>query len=247
MVLVNNPGDWGSIYSPLSHAEWNGLTPTDLIFPFFLFIVGIAIPLALGKRVEDGGATRAVYLKIFRRAAIIFALGLFLNAFPFFELSNLRIPGVLQRIAICYLVVSVIFLNTSWKTQAVFGVFLLLLYWLLMAAVPVPCAIYLPILDNLAADPKACNLSAYLDQTILGVNHIWSLGKVYDPEGILSTIPAISTTISGVLTGLWLKTNRTDSEKLNGILFFGLILAATGWIWDFFFPLTRRCGQVHMF
>ncbi|HEY0659065.1 MAG TPA: DUF5009 domain-containing protein, partial [Pyrinomonadaceae bacterium] len=98
MVLVNNPGTWSTIYSPLKHAEWHGVTPTDYIFPFFLFIVGIAIPIALGKRVEDG-VTNTVYLKIFRRSATIFVLGLFLAAFPFFDFANLRTPGVLQRIA----------------------------------------------------------------------------------------------------------------------------------------------------
>ena len=114
MILVNNPGDWGNIYPPLKHAEWHGITPTDYIFPFFLFIVGVAIALALGKRVEEG-VDRAVYAKIIRRSLIIFGLGLFIAAFPFFDLSTLRIPGVLQRIAVCYLVASLIFLHADWK------------------------------------------------------------------------------------------------------------------------------------
>src|SRR4028118_2311417 len=108
MVLVNNPGTWGAIYSPLKHAEWHGWTPTDFVFPFFLFIVGIAITLALGKRVETGGITRDIYWKILRRAALIFLLGLFLAAFPYFDFATLRIPGVLQRIAVCYLITSLI-------------------------------------------------------------------------------------------------------------------------------------------
>lgn len=232
MILVNNPGDWGAIYPPLQHAEWNGLTPTDLIFPFFLFIVGVSISLALGKRVEEG-VDRAVYLKIFRRSAVIFFLGLFLNAFPLFALSTLRIPGVLQRIAVCYLVASILFINANWKKQSVIAIALLMLYWLVMTVVPVPgCAVT-------TINDKACNLSAYIDRMVLGVNHIWSLGKVYDPEGILSTIPAIATTISGVLTGTWLRTERSGLEKVSGLFVFGILLLAVGWIWLFWFPLNK--------
>src|SRR5436189_4819063 len=106
MILVNNPGEWGTKYQywPLEHAEWHGWTPTDLIFPFFLFIVGVSITLAFGRRVEEGGVTRSLYLKVIKRSLIIFGLGLFLNGFPYFHLSDIRIPGVLQRIAICYLI-----------------------------------------------------------------------------------------------------------------------------------------------
>jgi predicted acyltransferase len=232
MVLVNNPGTWSTIYSPLKHAEWHGVTPTDYIFPFFLFIVGIAIPIALGKRVEDG-VTNTVYLKIFRRSATIFVLGLFLAAFPFFDFANLRIPGVLQRIAVCYLITSLIFLHTNWKQLTFIGVGLLLVYWLLMTTIPVPnCEIT-------TIDDKACNLSAYIDRLILGENHIWKQAKVYDPEGILSTIPSIATTISGVLTGIWLKTKKSDLEKVGGLFFFGIVLVALGWVWNFFFPYNK--------
>ncbi len=256
MVLVNNPGTWSAIYDPLEHAPWHGITPTDYIFPFFLFIVGIAIPIALNKRIE-AGITRGVYFKIFTRAALIFALGLVMSAIPFFAFNDTQIPyavkiltvfgytaalflylwdktkiaimvaaatavvvavfwlagsliipynigtmrifGVLQRIAVCYLVVSLIFLHTSWKQQAIIGGGLLLLYWFLMTAIPVPGC------DITTIDDKACNLAAYLDRLILTENHIWRGGKVFDPEGILSTIPAIVTTISGVLTGTWLQ------------------------------------------
>lgn len=232
MVLVNNPGTWSAIYSPLKHAEWHGATPTDFIFPFFLFIVGIAIPIALGKRVEDG-VTNAVYLKIFRRSATIFLLGLFLAAFPFFDFANLRIPGVLQRIAVCYLITSLIFLHTNWKQITFIGIGLLLFYWILMTTIPVPnCEIT-------TIDDKACNLAAYIDRLILGENHIWKQAKVYDPEGILSTIPAIATTISGVLTGVWLKTKKSDLEKVGGLFFFGIVLIALGWCWNFFFPFNK--------
>src|SRR5262249_9121757 len=113
MVLVDNPGSWSHIYWPLEHAAWNGWTPTDLVFPFFLFIVGVAIPLALGRRVEIGGSNRDLYLKIIRRTVIIFLLGEFLAGFPKFPLSHIRIPGVLQRIAVCYFFASIIFLKTK--------------------------------------------------------------------------------------------------------------------------------------
>ena len=119
MILVNNPGTWGAIYDPLEHAAWHGWTPTDFVFPFFLFIVGVSIALALSRRADAGGSRRGLYVKIARRALIIFALGLFLSGFPYFDLATIRIPGVLQRIAVCYLVAAVVFLNTDWRRQAV--------------------------------------------------------------------------------------------------------------------------------
>lgn len=233
MILVNNPGTWSAIYSPLKHAEWHGITPTDYIFPFFLFIVGVAIPLALGKRVEDGSVTKDIYFKIFRRAAIIFLLGLFLAAFPYFNFSTLRIPGVLQRIAVCYLIASILFLHFDWKKLSIISAFLLLIYWALMTLINVPGCEFTTI------DDKACNLAAYLDRAILTEAHIWKQAKVFDPEGILSTIPAIVTTISGIFTGMWLKKDKTDYEKVCGLFFFGIVLVAVGWAWNFFFPFNK--------
>lgn len=290
MVLVNNPGLWGAIYPPLQHAEWHGITPTDFIFPFFLFIVGVAIPIALGKRLKEG-ITREVYWKIASRAFLIFFLGMVLNAFPLFDFSKpdipllakivvmlalmatlylwltgkstaalvtlagvavlmtglyfasfpvafinfetLRIPGVLQRIAICYLIVSVLFLHTNWKQLTIIGGALLLFYWLIMTIVPVPGCEITTIND------KACNISAYIDRLILTENHVWRSAKVFDPEGILSTLPALVTTISGVLTGMWLKSERSDTEKAVGMFFFGVVLCAVGWCWNPFFPFNK--------
>ncbi len=233
MILVNNPGTWSAIYSPLKHAEWHGITPTDYIFPFFLFIVGVAIPLALGKRIEDGTITKDVYLKILRRTATIFLLGLFLAAFPFFDFSNLRIPGVLQRIAVCYLIASILFLHFDWKKLTIISVVLLFVYWALMTLIAVPgCAVT-------TIDDKACNLAAYLDRLILTENHIWKQAKVFDPEGLLSTIPAIVTTISGILTGMWLKRDKSNYEKVSALFFFGIVLIALGWAWNFFFPINK--------
>ncbi len=233
MVLVNNPGTWSAIYSPLKHAEWHGITPTDYVFPFFLFIVGVAIPLALGKRIESGTVTKDVYLKIVRRTAIIFLLGLFLAAFPYFNFSTLRIPGVLQRIAVCYFVASLLFLHLDWKKLTIVSAALLLVYWALMTLISVPgCAVT-------TIDDKACNLAAYLDRLILTEAHIWKQSKVFDPEGILSTIPAVVTTLSGILTGIWLKKDKSNYEKVSGLFFFGIVLVAVGWAWNFFFPFNK--------
>lgn len=232
MILVNNPGTWSAVYPPLRHADWHGITPTDFIFPFFLFIVGIAISLALGRRVEDK-SKKDVYLKILRRSVIIFALGLFLAAFPFFEFSTLRIPGVLQRIAVCYLFASLMFLHTNWKQQLAIGVAILFVYWFLMTSISVPgCAIT-------SINDKMCNLSAYLDRLILTEAHIWKQSKVFDPEGILSTLPAIVTTFSGVLTGTWLKRKKSDNEKVASLFFFGVTLCGLGWFWNLAFPFNK--------
>ena len=241
MVLVNNPGTWSAIYSPLKHAEWHGWTPTDFVFPFFVFIVGVAITLALGKRVETGGVNRDVYLKIFKRAVVIFLLGLFLATFPFYnftkgewlDISNVRLLGVLQRIALCYFFAALIFLHTNWKQQAVIASALLLIYWALMTLINVPGC------EVTTIDDKACNLAAYLDRSILGEGHIWKAGKVFDPEGLLSTVPAISTCLAGVLTGHWLRRKEDDYRKVSGLFFFGIVLCALGWTWNFWFPINK--------
>jgi predicted acyltransferase len=241
MVLVNNPGTWSSIYWPLEHAEWHGWTPTDLIFPFFLFIVGVAIPLAFGRRLESGGSKRDFYLKVFRRSLIIFALGLFLAAFgaavrnlpgvPYLNLSTIRIPGVLQRIAVCYLFASIIFLNTKVRTQVIITGALLVIYWLLMTHLHAP--------GFAAGDlSKEGSLASWVDRSIFGP-HIWKQGKVYDPEGILSTIPAIATTLIGVLTGQWLRTNKSQYEKVAGMFVAGACCVVIGWCWNRFFPINK--------
>src|SRR5262245_19607407 len=132
MVLVNNPGTWSSIYWPLEHAEWHGWTPTDLVFPFFLFTFGVSITLAFGRRVEEVTVKRDLYLKVIQRSAIIFGLGLFLNGFPYFQLGTIRIAGVLQRIALCYLIASLIFLTTKVRAQLLIALALLVIYCLVM-------------------------------------------------------------------------------------------------------------------
>jgi predicted acyltransferase len=231
MVLVNNPGTWESIYWPLRHAEWHGWTPTDLVFPFFLFIVGVSIALALGNRAEQGGSKRDLYLKILKRTLIIFAIGIFLNGFPYFSLPELRIPGVLQRIAVCYFFASIIFLNTRWRTQIAIAIGLLLIYWILLAFVPAP--------GFAAGDlTKEGSLASFVDRVVLG-KHVWAQAKVYDPEGLLSTIPALVTALIGVLTGSWLRTEKSRVEKAAGMFVAGAVLVAIGWGWNSFFPINK--------
>jgi len=231
MVLVNNPGTWSSIYWPLEHAEWSGWTPTDLIFPFFLFIVGVSITLAFARRVEEGAVPRALYLKVVKRAAIIFGLGLFLNLFPRFDFATVRIPGVLQRIAACYLVASLIFLTTKVRTQLLIALALLIGYCLLMTHVAAPGSV----VGDLS---KEGSLASYVDRWWLGP-HIWKQGKVYDPEGLLSTFPAVATTLFGVLTGHWLRSERTRWDKVTGMFVAGAICVFLGWAWHPFFPINK--------
>ena len=232
MILVNNPGTWQHIYWPLRHAEWDGWTPTDLVFPFFLFIVGVAIPLAFGNRLDSGRSTRDLYFKIIKRTLIIFGIGLFLNAFPYFGLSDLRIPGVLQRIAICYFFASIIFLNTRVAAQIAITIGLLIVYWLLVTFVPAP--------GFAAGDlTKEGSLPSFVDRVVFGPNHVWSQAKVYDPEGLLSTVPALCTALIGVLTGQWLRTEKTRYEKAAGIFVAGAVCLAIGWGWNSFFPINK--------
>jgi len=232
MILVNNPGTWAAIYDPLEHASWHGWTPTDLVFPFFLFIVGVSLTLALGRRAEEGGGRRDLYVKIARRTLIIFALGLVLAGFPSYDLSTIRIPGVLQRIAVCYLLASLIFLHTKWRTQAVIAAALLLGYWALMALVPVP-GFGAGMLDS-----KEGNLAAYLDRALLE-GHLWRHAKVYDPEGILSTLPALATTLLGVLTGHLLRSRRSELEKVAAMFVAGAAGVVAGWAWNHWFPVNK--------
>src|SRR6266446_3219751 len=232
MVLVNNPGSWAHIYWPLEHAEWNGWTPTDLIFPFFLFIVGIAISLAFGKRIERGDSRRALFIKVLYRSAIIFLLGEFLAGFPYFHLSTIRIPGVLQRIAVCYFFASIVYLTTRPRTTAIIAIALLIVYWLLMKHVPAP-GYYVGDLS------KEGSLASYVDRRVFGP-HIWKQGIVYDPEGILSTMGALATTLLEVLTGNRLRCkDRTPIEKVAQMFIAGICCLIIGWIWNAWFPINK--------
>jgi predicted acyltransferase len=228
MVIVNTPGDWGTVYWPLLHASWHGWTPTDLIFPFFLFIVGVSITLS--RKSASWGS-------IARRAAIIFALGLFLNGYPRFDLATWRIPGVLQRIAICYLVAAGVYhflmarRDDRWSRSAIaaLGAALALGYWALLMLVPPP--------GGAAGDltPEG-NLGAHLDRALLG-NHLWK--PRWDPEGLLSTIPAISTTLFGLVAGFWLRAGTDRDRTAYGLLAGGAAGVAVGLVWDTVFPINK--------
>ena len=238
MILVNNPGSWSTIYAPLKHAEWNGCTPTDLIFPFFLFIVGVSISYALGSKKDNTSQSKLLFTA-FKRALILFGLGLFLNLFPkvFIDpieaLSTVRIPGVLQRIAIVFFITALIFIKTNQKTQIRLFFGILIAYWALMTLVPVPALGY----ANLE---KETNLGAWLDRTILTEAHLWKSAKTWDPEGILSTLPAVATGLFGVLVGTWLRRkDREESVKISWMFSIGILAVILGLIWDLFFPINK--------
>jgi predicted acyltransferase len=241
MILVNNPGSFATVYWPLQHAEWHGWTPTDLVFPFFLFIVGVAIVLALKRRVDAGAPKKPLVVKIVKRSAMIFALGLFLNGYPFGlfgsrELAEVldtwRIPGVLQRIAVCYLIVSLLVLFCRVRTLVGLTAGFLVGYWALMTLVPVP-GFGAPNID----DPSG-HLSGWVDRAVFG-DHVWKGSKVYDPEGILSTIPALATTLFGVFAGLLLIAARDPFEKVARLFVVGSLLVGAGYVWDWFFPINK--------
>lgn len=230
MILVNNPGTWTHIYSPLRHAPWNGCTPTDLIFPFFLFIVGVSIHFAYQNKTEDG-LNRNVFLKVLRRTLIIFGLGIFLSLFPKFDFSVVRIPGVLQRISIVFFFSSILYLTTTWLSQIRIAALLLLSYYILMNFVPVP-NFGAP---NLEAET---NLGAWLDFTLLE-GHLWAQSKTWDPEGILSTVPAIATGIIGMLIGKLFTEIKEPALRVSWMFFIGAVLIVSGLAWGLYFPINK--------
>jgi predicted acyltransferase len=236
MLLVNNPGTWGHIYPPLKHAPWNGWTPTDLIFPFFLFIVGVAMTLSFGKLLERGATRNELLLKTGKRAALIFLVGLALHSFPWigYDYAHLRIPGVLQRIAIAYFFASAIYLFVpTLKGRVVALAALLFGYWGLQTLVPVPGG-YAGVLK------PGLDFGAYIDRAIFTENHLWTFAKTWDPEGLLSTLPAIGTALLGAFCGEWLKSGRTQTEKTLGLFIAGAIGIVIGAMWSWAFPINKN-------
>ena len=228
MIVVNDPGSWSYVYPPLRHADWHGATPTDLVFPFFLFIVGVSIVLALSK-VKNSKSS--IYFKIIKRTIIIFSIGLFLALFPNFDFENIRIAGVLQRIALVYLFCSVIYLNSSFLVQVWIGVILLILYWVFMTKVPFG--------DSLAGtlDPGN-NFAAWIDQFITPGR---MYQKTWDPEGFFSTIPAIATGITGMFCGhVILNKSKDLKDKIILIFVAGFSAICLGMLWDFSFPMNKH-------
>jgi predicted acyltransferase len=234
MVIVNDPGDWDHAYWPLLHAEWNGWTPTDLIFPFFLFIVGVSMTLSR--------STMGSGWKSLRRGLAIIALGAFLAGFPRFPLATWRIPGVLVRIGACYLAAVGIFRLTSpgglrdgwrhaWRLLA-WIVSLTIGYWLVMVFVPFPG-------HNPGDLTPAGNLGAFIDRALIGQSHMWGR-RPWDPEGLLSTVPAVASTLMGVLAGLWLRAPVSEGQRTAALAAAGIAAMAIGLVWDLVFPINKN-------
>lgn len=230
MIIVNTPGSWRYVYTPLEHAEWNGITPTDFVFPFFIFIVGVSIVFAYTKYLEKGKNRGEMVPKIVQRSLIIFALGIFLALFPEFNFANIRIPGVLQRIAIVFFSCALLFLYTSKKSHWWIGGGLLIGYWLIVALVPHPEL-------GLSLAEPGHNIAAWMDQTFIP-------GRLYrgtwDPEGILSTLPAIASGITGMIAGHLLVSNRSQDRKVIILMVGGLVAFTLGNMWDWVFPINKN-------
>ncbi len=255
MLLVNDPGTWAAIYPPLEHAEWFGWTPTDLIFPFFLFIVGITTHLSFSARRARGADDRELTKQILRRGGLILLVGLLMTGFPYhqfyltlpggwvfdsrtphLDVAHWRLTGVLQRIALCYTLGALLTLRTTVKQQVVILATLLLGYWFAMTLIPVPGygigALMLGVPDG--------SLAAWLDRAILTPDHMWVGSHTWDPEGLLSTVPAIGTVILGDLTGRWIASDRPIAEKLNAMFTAGALGMMTGLMWHWSFPIAKN-------
>lgn len=287
MILVNHPGSWGQIYGPLGHAPWNGWTPTDLIFPFFLFITGVAMTLSFDRRVAKGQSRLRLFEHVARRALLLILLGLTMYGFPdfrlitpfvvmivgvsllykdeppfslgadgraraikaaswaliafaiawfaldfeYFQESKLRVPGVLQRIGVCYFFASLIVLTHGLWGRAAWAIGLILGYWAILRFVPAPAGVELP------PERAAHALNEWLDVKLLG-SHIYH--ERPDPEGLLSTLPAIATTLLGTLTGAWMKARREPMEKTAGLFFAANVLLVIGLCMDYGFPINKK-------
>jgi predicted acyltransferase len=245
MILVNNPGSWSHIYPPLEHAPWHGLTPTDLVFPFFLFAVGNALSFVM-PRLEAGGDS-AFWKKVIKRTALIFLIGLFLNWWPFVrwtdghlslihwvnpidETKGVRILGVLQRIALCYFFASIIIYYFKIRKAFYIALLLLLVYWLL-------CVICNP------SDPFSMQgwFGTDIDKKILGVPHMYKgEGVAFDPEGIMSTMAAIAEVIFGYMIGDYIQKKGKTHEMVSGLFVAGVALIVTGFCWDMVFPINKK-------
>ncbi len=241
MVLVNNPGDWGNIYSQLGHAEWNGWTFTDWIFPFFLFICGVSMTFSLGRRAEAGDDKGALLRQLFKRAAIIFLIGLTLNLIPNFNFETVRIPGVLQRIALCTMLAAPIVVYFNWNRQCVWIVGLLGIYTVLMLFIPIA-----DVQGRIAAGvlEPGRDFGAFMDRLLLD-GHLWAKSKTWDPEGLISTLPALCTQLFGVLAGRWLLSKTSAAEKTVWMMIAGLLCLWLGAMIDAtFMPINKSLWTV---
>jgi predicted acyltransferase len=236
MILVNNNGNERFAYWPLKHAQWNGWTPTDLVFPTFLFVAGVSLVFSSDSRLAKGMSKASLFMHAVRRSIILFLLGLVVNGFPFFHLSTLRIYGVLQRFAVCLLIASALYLwDRGAKSKIVVLIAALIAYWIIMRWIPVP-GYGLPTRDIPLLD-KDANWVAYIDR------HIFP-GRLYegtrDPEGLLSNLPALGTALLGMLTAIWLRTKRSNYAKFLGLLGGAIAGLLLGKIWGHWFPINKK-------
>ena len=231
MIVVNDPGTWSAIYWPLAHAEWNGWTPTDLVFPFFLFIMGTAMVFSFRGRLAKGAQRSTLILHVLRRSAIIYGIGFFLALFPRFHFATVRIPGVLARIAVVYLLTGAAYLYLGRRSRAVLVVAILLGYWAAMTLIPVPGYGA----GNLTPDGA---LSAFIDRQLM-YEHLWVKHR-WDPEGLLSTFPAMCSALLGVFCGEWLSSARTAMQKLGGMAIAAVVGLALGKFWGWRFPINKN-------
>ncbi len=233
MILVNNPGDWGHIYAPLEHSAWNGCTLADLIFPFFLFIVGVSIVYAMDSKKANPAQHNKLIITILKRTSILFFLGLFMSIFWFFDVYTVRIPGILQRIALVFGICGIIFIKTGRKTQLWIFWLILIVYYLMMTLIPVPPTGHANLMPT-------TNLGAWVDRTLLGTAHLWKESITWDPEGILGTLPSVATGIFGMLAGTWLKRkDESEGYKVAWMFSFGVVAIIAGLIWGSFFPINK--------
>ncbi len=228
MVLVNNPGDWAHIYAPLRHAVWHGWTFTDWIFPFFLFIVGVSLTLSTSRSINAGTEKQTILLQSWRRALVIILIGLTLNFIPSFSLETLRYPGVLQRIGLCILIAAPIVLWCRPRGQLVWAIALMAVYAWVQLFVPVPDANR--VIGTALLEP-ARDVGAYIDRALMS-GHLWAQAKTWDPEGLLSTLPAVSSLLFGALTGHWLQSSNSPVTRTAWMMVVGLFALWLGVILD---------------
>jgi predicted acyltransferase len=228
MVLVNNPGDWSNAYGQLLHAKWHGWTFTDWIFPFFLFIVGVSMVFSLSKKTIANDQRTSVVFSLWKRAAIIFLIGLTLNFIPNFSFETLRVPGVLQRIALCIIIAAPIVVFFGWRAWIVAILAFFVVYAIPMLYVPVMGADGVTAVGRLEAGN---DFGAMIDRALLS-GHLWAAAKTWDPEGVWSTLPAVATLLFGALTGRWLLVDATRSDKTVWMLLIGLLSVWIGAMLD---------------
>ena len=236
MILVNDAGNEEASYWPLQHSAWNGWTPTDLVFPFFLFIVGVALAYSFRSRIDRGESRLDLLKHVLWRGFLILAIGVFLNGFPNrYHIHTLRFYGVLQRIAICYVITSILELWTGWRAQVTVIVGCLVGYWILMRYVTVP-GFGVPTHDMPLLDPDR-NIAAWLDRKLL-MGHLYEGTR--DPEGVLSTIPSVATCLLGLQTGKWLRSARSAASKATGMAISGVVLFLAGEFFNTWFPINKK-------